>query len=237
MSKHPFHIVSPSPSPIETALSAFFIVCGLVSSWSLLGDCLLILGLCLLFLSLYRWWSNVILESAFLGLHTTRVRSGLRLGMCLFIISEIFFFLAFFWAYLHSALSPNVEIGSCWPPTGLHSLYAFSLPLLNTVLLLSSGATVTWSHHSLCTSQVIDSLHSLLITIILGVSFTLLQGAEYYLCSFSIADSSYGSCFFLATGFHGVHVLIGTLFLTISLFRLRSFHYTSTRHLGFLFAC
>jgi len=237
MTKHPFHLVSPSPWPFLTSLSALLLVCGLVVSWSLNGLFLLSLGLLLLAMSCLFWWSNVVQESSTLGFHTNRVQFGLRLGMGLFIISEVFFFLGFFWAYLHCSLSPNVELGSCWPPPGVRSLNAFHIPLLNTVVLLSSGATVTWSHSSLKSGSAGTSFYSLGLTVALGLFFSILQVFEYHYCSFCISDSAYGSCFYLATGFHGLHVLFGTLFLTASLVRITLFHFSPTRHLGFEFAC
>ena len=237
MAKHPFHLVSPSPWPLVASISALFLVCGLVLSWSNRGLSLFNLGVFIIFVTCYLWWANVIHESTLLGCHTQRVQFGLRLGIGLFIVSEIFFFLGFFWAYLHCSLSPNVELGSCWPPLGLQSLNAFHIPLLNTVVLLSSGATVTWSHYSLKYGATGTCFISLGLTVALGVFFTLLQGIEYHICSFCISDSAYGSCFYLATGFHGLHVIIGTLFLTLCLLRITLNHFTPTRHLGFEFAC
>merc|ERR1719187_2935245 len=237
MTKHPFHLVSPSPWPLLGSLSALVFVCGLAMSWSNQGPTLLKLGLLLLLLTCTSWWSNIILESTSLGFHTKRVQHGLRLGIGLFIVSEIFFFLGFFWAYLHCSLSPNVELGSCWPPAGLQSLSAFYVPLLNTVVLLTSGATITWSHSCLKAGFTNSCFSALSLTVLLGAFFTLLQGYEYYICSFCISDGAFGSCFFLATGFHGLHVIIGTLFLAIRLWRLAAQHYTPSRHLGFEFAC
>jgi len=237
MTKHPFHLVSSSPWPLVASISALFLVCGLVLSWTSRGSSLLFLGLLIIFLTCLFWWSNVILEATHLGSHTKRVQYGLRLGIGLFIVSEVFFFLGFFWAYLHCSLSPAVEIGSCWPPLGLLSLNAFHIPLLNTVVLLSSGATVTWSHSSLKSGLSGSCFFSLCLTVSLGVFFSLLQGLEYHLSSFCISDSAYGSCFYLATGFHGLHVIIGTLFLTLCLLRIHFIHFTSSRHLGFEFAC
>lgn len=237
MRKHPFHIVSPSIWPLFAAVSAFIFVRGLVFSWSSRGLFLLVVGAFILFFSCLKWWSNIVIESFYLGHHTLRAQYGLRLGMCLFIVSEVFFFLAFFWAYLHCSLSPAVELGSCWPPSGLNSLSAFTIPLLNTVVLLCSGATVTWSHASLKAGLTFTCFLALGTTVLLGLFFTLLQGYEYHLCSFCISDSAYGACFFLATGFHGLHVLIGTAFLLSNLFRVYKYHFTPSRHLGFEFAC
>jgi len=237
MSKHPFHLVSPSAWPILASLSSLLFTSGLVLSWSNRGSGLLVAGtLCLLLVS-SLWWASVSWEATILGLHTLRVQSGLRLGMFLFIVSEVFFFVSFFWAYLHCSLSPNIELGSLWPPAGLSSLDAFSIPLLNTFVLLTSGATVTWSHSSLQSGLISSCFSSLCFTILLGVCFSLLQGYEYRYCSFCISDSAYGSCFYLSTGFHGLHVLIGTLFLFISLVRVFLLHYTPIRHIGFEFAC
>jgi len=237
MTKHPFHLVSSSPWPLLASSSALFFVCGLLSSWSSRSPLLLLLALAMLTLTLVGWWSSVIFESTHFGCHTLRVQSGLRLGILLFIISEIFFFLSFFWAYLHCSLSPSVEIGSVWPPSGLVSLSAFHLPLLSTIVLLTSGATITWSHSALQSGLSSSSNVSLLLTILLGLFFTMLQCTEYYLSSFCISDGSYGSCFYLATGFHGLHVFFGTLFLLTCFFRSLSCHFSPGRHLGFVFAC
>ena len=237
MTKHPFHLVSPSPWPILGSFSAFLVVSGLVAFLSNYGSFCLYLGLFLLFLVCYHWWSDIFAESSLLGSHSLRVQHGLRIGMCLFIVSEVFFFFGFFWAYLHCSLSPNIELGSSWPPLGLTPLNAFSIPLLNTVVLLSSGATVTWAHTSLLSSNPSSCFYALSLTILLAVFFTLLQGFEYWCSSFCISDGAYGSCFFLATGFHGLHVIIGSIILLVSLARLLTFSYSGSRHLGFLFAC
>jgi len=209
---------------------------GFVFCLSGLGSFLFLTGLFLLLLSCGLWWGSVVRESTFGGFHTLRVQSGLRVGILLFIVSELFFFLGFFWTYLHCSLSPNVELGSCWPPPGVTPIYAFSLPLLNTVILLTSGLTITYSHSCLLSASLLSSAWSLLCTLLLGLFFSVLQAYEYYCCRFCISDSAYGSCFFLATGFHGLHVILGVIFLTVSLFRLLSFHFSSGRHLGFVFA-
>jgi len=239
MSKHPFHIVSPSPWPFLTSCSTLGLVSSLLFKLKHYDFKVIFLVLSLVFLLLIAafWWADIIRESTFLGLHTFRVQSLLRSGMFLLIVSEIFFFVGFFWAYLHCGLSPNIELGSAWPPLGVRPLCATSVPLLNTILLLSSGATVTWSHHCLLSSSFVSCSFSLTLTILLGLFFTILQGFEYFECSFTIADSSYGSCFFLATGFHGLHVILGTLFLFAMLLRVGSSHFSCSRHLGFVFAC
>jgi len=237
MSKHPFHLVSQSPWPLTASLSAFLFASGLVLSWNKISILVLVLGLIFMFGVSIFWWSSVIIESTLEGIHTRRVQAGLRLGMLLFIVSEVFFFIGFFWAYLHCSLSPNVEVGSVWPPTGITPLNYFHLPFLNTVVLLSSGATVTWAHSSLKSGALFSCYRGQYLTVTLGIFFTLLQGLEYHWSSFCISDGAYGSTFFLATGIHGFHVLFGTLFLLVSLFRLICYHFTPVRHLGFEFAC
>ena len=151
----------------------------------------------------------------------------------MFIISEVFFFLSFFWAFFHRRLAVNIELGNEWPPAGILTFNPFGVPLLNTVILLSSGVRVTWAHHSLMRGNHSQTKISLILTVILGGYFTILQGAEYYEARFSFADSVYGSSFFLATGFHGLHVLIGTAFLRVCLFRLNKFNFRFTHHFGF----
>merc|ERR1712212_707127 len=207
-------IVSPSPWPFISSCATLGLVSSLLFKFKYCYFDVFFVVLTLLFLLLISafWWAHIIRESTFLGLHTIRVQSLLRSGMFLLIVSEIFFFVGFFWSYLHCGLSPNIELGSTWPPLGVRPLCATSVPLLNTLLLLTSGATVTWSHHCLMSSCFDACFCSLALTVLLGSAFSLLQVYEYLECSFTIADSAYGSCFFLATGFHGLHVLIGTFF-------------------------
>lgn len=151
----------------------------------------------------------------------------------MFIVSEICFFGAFFWAYFHSSLSPNLELGSCWPPVGIYPLNAFSVPLLNTAVLLASGVSVTWAHHGLLEGDRRRGVQGLVLTVVLGVYFTFLQGGEYWEAPFTLSDGVYGSTFFVATGFHGLHVLIGSSFLLVCLVRLFVYHFSSGHHFGF----
>jgi cytochrome c oxidase subunit 3 len=179
------------------------------------------------------WFRDVVAEGTLLGNHTFAVQKGLNLGVALFIISEIFFFISIFWAYFHSALAPTVELGNAWPPAGIDPLNPFEIPLLNTILLLSSGASVTYAHHSLIEGNRRGTLLGIIITVVLAVIFTGLQGLEYYEAPFTIADGAYGSTFFFATGFHGIHVIIGTAFIAVAFFRILSYHLTDHHHLGF----
>jgi len=194
---------------------------------------LLALGITATVSSMVLWLKDVSREGTFQGHHTHVVSAGLTLGFILFVISEVFFFLSIFWAFFHSALAPTVELGSIWPPAGIEPMNPFEIPLLNTIILLSSGATLTYSHHRLIAGERFGSFYGLLITIILAVIFTSLQGFEYYNAPFTISDGVYGSTFYMSTGFHAIHVLIGTAFLTVCLFRLFSYHFTDTHHVGF----
>jgi len=143
------------------------------------------------------------------------------------------FFFGFFWAFFHRRLAPTPEIGCTWPPTGIVAINAFSVPLLNTAVLLASGVTITWAHHSLIEGKLFMSIQALFITVCLGVYFTYLQAGEYWEASFTIADRVYGSTFFVRTGFHGLHVLIGSSFLTVCLIRIIFHHFSPSRHFGF----
>jgi len=232
---HPFHLVDPSPWPFVGAMSTLMTTIGAAMYMhSFVGGAYLLpLGIIMVMVSMIVWWRDVIREATFEGHHTYIVQKGLRLGMILFITSEVLFFAAFFWAFFHSSLVPTIEIGAVWPPKGIQALNQWEVPLLNTVILLSSGATVTWAHHSIVAGDRNGAILGLLLTVILALIFTALQGLEYYEAPFTIADSVYGSTFFLATGFHGLHVIIGTIFLTVCLIRLINYHFTKHHHFGF----
>lgn len=191
------------------------------------------LGIVMLLVTMYVWWRDVIREASYQGIHTAEVVAGLKLGVILFIVSEAMLFFSFFWAYFHNSLSPSVELGGVWPPVGIEVLNPFQIPLLNTCILLTSGATVTWAHHGLIANRREDAIVGLFLTIVLGIIFTALQGMEYVEAPFTIADSIFGSAFFMTTGLHGFHVLVGTLFLLVCFIRLINYHFTKDHHLGF----
>nr|YP_009255698.1 cytochrome c oxidase subunit III [Tylomelania sarasinorum]AND97132.1 cytochrome c oxidase subunit III [Tylomelania sarasinorum] len=233
MKRNPFHLVEFSPWPLTGSMGALFLTLGL-ASWFHTGYYLsLLLGGFLIALTMVQWWRDVIREATFQGFHTNQVSKGLRWGMILFIASEVCFFFAFFWAYFHSSLAPSPELGSCWPPIGVVPLNPFEVPLLNTGVLLASGVTVTWAHHSLMEGDRPSGLQGLVATVFLGIYFTFLQAGEYYEASFTIADGAYGSTFFVATGFHGLHVLIGSTFLLVCLTRTWLQHFSTGHHFGF----
>ncbi len=167
-----------------------------------------------LFFIAFLWWKDFMRESI-LGYHTHKLEVRLRVSILLFILSEIFFFVRFFWAFFDSSFSPCVEIGILWPPLGISPFSVYSIPLLNTIILLTRGITVTWAHHALIGNYFNKTVIGLFFTVVLGIYFLIMQWAEYAEASFSIADGVYGSTFFIATGFHGIHVLIGTIFLLV----------------------
>ena len=233
MSKHPFHLVDPRPWPITGACGTLLLLSGFVRIFTKYDKILIWLGLILLILTISQWWRDVTREATIQGKHTSKVEDGMRIGMLLFIMSEVCFFFAFFWAYFHSSLSPNIEVGAKWPPIRIIAIRPFDVPLLNTTVLLSRGATITWAHMGLLRSERLEVHISLGITISLGCLFTILQWIEYNFSTFSMADSVYGSTFFLATGFHGLHVLIGTLFIIVIWIRQMLGHFSRTHHFGF----
>lgn len=197
------------------------------------GSSIMLGGFIIVIMVMIVWWRDVIREATFQGNHTAIVQRGLRWGMILFILSEVCFFFSFFWAFFHSALAPAVELGATWPPYGIEGINPFDVPLLNTALLVASGAAVTYGHHATIAGDKHHSIVGLLITIVLGVIFTGVQAFEYIEAPFTIADSVYGSCFFVATGFHGLHVLIGTTFLFVCICRLIYNQLTSGHHVGY----
>nr|AXS65073.1 cytochrome c oxidase subunit 3 [Histeroidea sp. 2 KM-2017] len=230
---HPFHLVDVSPWPILGALGAMITMIGLIKWFHTFQSNLFLLGTLITMSIMFQWWRDVVREGTFQGLHTYQVVMGLRWGMILFITSEVFFFISFFWGFFHSSLSPSVELGMQWPPLGIQAFNPLQIPLLNTLILLTSGLTVTWAHHSLMENNYSMATQGLLLTVILGMYFTMLQGYEYMEAPFAISDSVYGSSFFMATGFHGLHVIIGTSFLLVCLIRHINNHFSSIHHFGF----
>ena len=239
---HPYQIVDPSPWPFIIGMCAFmfmtlngvFLSFGCENFYSIF-----IFRFCyhfsfiVLFLSVFFWWYDMINESIIEGAYTEKVQLNISIGMILFIISEVMFFFGFFWAYFHFSLNPLDTIQSNWPPVSIESIYAYGLPLINTFILLSSGITLTWSHFSLFKHNKLESIIGLILTIILGLIFTRIQFLEFYLAKFTIADSAYGSVFYMLTGLHGFHVIIGTIFLLVALIRLICNLFNITRFSGF----
>nr|YP_010582979.1 cytochrome c oxidase subunit III [Warodia hoso]UGN61425.1 cytochrome c oxidase subunit III [Warodia hoso]WRY72453.1 cytochrome c oxidase subunit III [Warodia biguttata] len=233
MNNHPFHLVDKSPWPITGAIGLMTMLCG-VTSWfnsSIMTN--MLMGTFIIILTMIQWWRDVIRESTLQGLHTKKVILSMKLGMLMFILSEVLFFMSFFWSFFHSSLAPAMEIGMKWPPLGIITFNPMNIPMLNTMILLSSGITITWAHNELINKNYSKMNQAMIMTVILGVYFTILQAYEYLESPFCISDSVFGSTFFMATGFHGLHVIIGTLFILVSTKRSFNLHFSEYHHVGF----
>ena len=237
--KQPYHLVDPSPWPLVGAFSAGILVFGMIELMHYGHTVYLFIGVLAVLGTMFMWWRDVIKESRTPGLHSAVTRLGLRYGMAMFIASEVMFFVAFFWAYFHFALFPeHLAAGKyavdTWPPPGIHTFDPWHLPFLNTMILLLSGCTVTWAHHSLIEGNQRDLVRGLALTVLLGISFTCVQAYEYSSAPFKFTDGPFPSTFFMATGFHGFHVIVGTIFLTVCLFRAMKGHFQPGQpHFGF----
>ncbi len=241
--KQPYHLVDPSPWPIIGALGGGLFLAGIVFAAHYGNYWVMGAGGAIIAFVMFNWWRDVLRESRTPGLHSPIVQLGLRYGMTLFIASEVMFFVGFFWAFFHYALYPShvlhpsdvtAAANAVWPPPGIETFDPFKIPFLNTMILLLSGCTVTWAHHSLIEGDRRHMIMGLGITILLGMCFTSLQVVEYSNAPFHFAGGGiYPSVFFLATGFHGFHVLVGTSFLIVCWLRARAGQFTPERHFGF----
>jgi heme/copper-type cytochrome/quinol oxidase subunit 3 len=232
---HPYHMVEPSPWPIFLSMSILCTTVGAVCYMHRVeggGKCL-VFGLILVIMCLTNWWIDIIIEATYLGEHTLAVQKGIKLGMKLFIVSEVMFFFSFFWAFFHSALEPSIWIDCCWPPRGIPVINTWRFPLLNTGILLTSGVSITWAHLALRSGDRKETFYGMLCTLGLAIDFTYIQFREYANANFYISDGIYGSCFYMTTGFHGFHVIIGTVFIAVCLIRHLMKHFSPRRHLGF----
>nr|WRQ18204.1 cytochrome c oxidase subunit 3 [Japanagallia neohamata] len=233
MKNHPFHLVDNSPWPISGSLGLMTTTSGMIMWFHKTNLNLMMIGILIIMLTMIQWWRDVTRESTFQGMHTNKVSLSMKIGMIMFIVSEILFFSSFFWTFMHSSLSPNMEIGMMWPPLGIKVFNPMNIPMLNTMILLSSGMSMTWAHNAIINKNYSQLIQSMIITIILGLYFSSLQFYEYYESPFSIADSIYGSTFFMSTGFHGIHVIIGTMFIIVSMLRIKNLHMSNEHHIGF----
>lgn len=228
-----FHLVSLSPWPIITSISFLSFALGVVIMVRYFFCTPFLFSLVFLTISSFFWGRDVHREGCYEGSHNLEVFEGFKLGIVFFILSECFFFLGMFWGYLHLAESPAVELGGLWPPLGVICFDPIGIPFLNTILLVSSGVSVTWAHHTIESGLYIRSVLSLFLTILLGFTFTSFQLLEYYVAGFTFSCSSYSSVYFIGTGFHGLHVLIGRVLLAISLVRFFYFFISPNHRAGF----
>ena len=237
---HDYHLVDPSPWPAIGATSAFFLALGAIFAMHGASWLWAVPGLIGVLYTMFAWWTDVVKEAR-RGDHTRVVQLHLRYGMILFIASEVMFFVAWFWAYFDASLFAGEvqqvarvqHTGGTWPPTGIEVFNPWELPLLNTLILLTSGTTVTWAHHALLHNDRKGLIYGLALTIALGVVFSLIQAYEYGQAAFDFGGSIYGATFFMATGFHGFHVIVGTIFLTVCLVRALRGHFRPDQHFGF----
>jgi len=244
--EHPYHLVDLSPWPILTAFSLLAITFGSVMLMHEYQGGLIVtsFGLLSVIYCSFSWWRDVINEGRVGMHHTKEVRAGLRIGMALFLMSEVMFFFAFFFSYFSASLFPAgildgvwVVADGSWPPEGIKTFDPWDIPFINTLILLLSGTTVTWAHHAIEHNDQKSSVTALGITVLLGMLFSCLQAYEYHHAAFSMTDGVYAANFYLATGFHGIHVIVGTIFLAVCYFRARKGHFVKGNgHLGFEFA-
>lgn len=242
---HPYHLVNPSPWPAFAALSLLITTFGgaMYMHAKTGGGFMVVIGFAMILYTMFVWWRDVIHEARVDKAHTKPVSDGLRVGMALFITSEVLFFAAFFWAFFDASTLPKLPLTETWaiapgtwPPKGIHPFDPWHLPFLNTLILLLSGTTVTWAHHAILHNNRKEAIQALWYTVILGMLFTACQAYEYTHAAFGFKDTIYASTFFMATGFHGFHVLVGTIFLAVCLGRAYKGHFTPDKHLGFEFA-
>ncbi|MDE0808802.1 MAG: cytochrome c oxidase subunit 3 [Alphaproteobacteria bacterium] len=229
---HSYHLVEPSPWPAVGAMGGFVTAIGAIMYMHEMpfGGSIMTVGFLSILFTMFMWWRDVIKEAEYQGHHTPIVQLGMRYGMLLFIASEVMFFLAFFWAFFDSALYPDTGV---WPPADVEPFAAFDIPLINTLILLLSGCTVTWAHAAMLKGDRENLVKGLGVTIVLGAAFTALQAYEYQHATFGFKDGIYSSTFYMATGFHGFHVLVGTCFLIVCWFRARAGHFKPEHHFGF----
>ena len=234
---HDYHILNPSLWPLLGSVFGFIMLFGAVLFFHDSGPWVLIAGFLGVLYVMYGWWSETVDENHS-GDHTPVVLIGLRYGFILFIMSEIMFFAAWFWSFFKHAMYPMGEMSpiqdSVWPPVGIETFDPWHLPLINTLILLCSGAAATWAHHALTHDENREDMKwGLIVAIALGAIFTVFQAYEYSHAAFGFSGNIYGANFFMATGFHGFHVIVGTIFLFICLMRVLRGHFSAQSHLGF----
>nr|CBM41832.1 cytochrome oxidase subunit 3 [Millerozyma farinosa] len=234
MQLHPFHLVGPSPWPMFTSFSLMNLALslGLTSHGYMGNNYMLLLAMFTMLYSMTLWFKDIMAESTYLGDHTMAVKRGLNQGFLLFVVSEMLMFMSLFWAFLHSAINPTMEMGMAWPPAGNEAISPAELPLLNTMMLLASGVTITYAHHALINGNRNNTLYGFIYSTLLIVLFVICQGLEYSFSSFTLSDGVYGSTFFSLTGLHGMHMIMTMIMLAVCTWRIYNYDFTNTSHVG-----
>nr|YP_010029341.1 cytochrome c oxidase subunit III [Aphis spiraecola]QOU10376.1 cytochrome c oxidase subunit III [Aphis spiraecola] len=229
----PYFILNLSPWPILMALNIFNLMISNIMIMNFKLNLMSMINFLMVMLISMLWWRDVIRESTFQGNHNFFIMNLIKLSMILFIISEMFLFISFFWNFLHNSLAPSIELGLNWPPKNIMFFNPLLIPLLNTIILLTSSFTITLTHFYLLNNSKKKTITFMNLTIILSIYFLMLQMLEYNQATFTFSDSIFGSSFYMATGFHGLHVIIGTIFLLINLFRMYKLHFSFIHHISF----
>nr|YP_009341843.1 cytochrome c oxidase subunit III [Mindarus keteleerifoliae]AKM70084.1 cytochrome oxidase subunit III [Mindarus keteleerifoliae] len=229
----PYFILNLSPWPILMSMNLFNMMISNIMMMNYKMNSIMLMNIFMIILISILWWRDIIRESTFMGNHNFFIMNLIKFSMIMFIISEMFLFISFFWNFLHNSLSPSIELGLNWPPKNIEFFNPLLIPLLNTIILLTSSFTITLSHFYLLNNNSKKSMNFLLLTMTLSMYFLMLQALEYNQATFTFSDSIFGSSFYMATGFHGLHMMIGTLFLMINLMRMLKLHFSFIHHISF----
>nr|QJW34311.1 cytochrome c oxidase subunit III [Schoutedenia ralumensis] len=229
----PYFILTLSPWPILMAINIFNLMMSNIMMLNYKLNYFLIMNILMTLMIMFLWWRDIIRESTFQGNHNYYIMNLIKFSMILFIISELFLFISFFWNFIHNSLSPSIELGLNWPPKNIKFFNPILIPMLNTIILLTSSFTITLSHFYLLNNKKKETIKFINLTILLSTYFILLQMIEYKEATFTFSDSIFGSSFFIATGFHGIHVMIGMIFLIVNFLRLMKMHLSFIHHISF----
>lgn len=229
----PYFLLTLRPWPILISFNSFNIIISNIIIINFKINIFIILNLLTIILTAILWWRDVIRERTFQGNHNFYIINIIKLRIIIFIISEIFLFISFFWNFLHNSLAPSIELGLNWPPKNIQFFNPILIPILNTIILITSSFTITLSHFYLLNNKKNKTIIYLNLTILLSIYFIILQIIEYKEATFTFSDSIFGSSFYIATGFHGIHVIIGIIFLIINLIRIKKLHFSFIHHIRF----
>nr|AAS77796.1 cytochrome oxidase subunit III [Siphoninus phillyreae] len=233
MSNHFFHLVEFSPWPIIMSFNLISLGSSIIIMIMYKKTMIMIMSVFMIIAVKFQWWRDIVREALYNGCHSKMVKQGISMGMLAFITSELCFFISFFWMYFYLSLSPDTSLSSTWPPKGIEPTNYLDIPLLNTLILLTSGFLITWSHYSMMINLPNIMKTTCMLTIIMGTYFFSIQMYEYYVITFDFSDSVFSSSFFILTGFHGFHVIVGILFIMVNFVRFKNFNFSISSTAGF----